>query len=163
MATTPNNGWTIPADTDLVRDGAAAMRTLGNGIDTTLGKWTSYTPTVGGTGWSLGNGTVQGQYQRIGDTVHFMAQFILGSTSGKSANAVTLSLPLNNSGFQDQWVTGIVYDSSASARYRVSVQLTSNACVFWYGSTTMSQVNSTTPFAWATSDVIQINGTYKVA
>lgn len=35
--TTTNFGWTIPSDTDLVKDGAAAMRTLGNGIDTSMG------------------------------------------------------------------------------------------------------------------------------
>jgi hypothetical protein len=35
MPTTTNFGWTIPADTDLVKDGAAAIRTLGNAIDTT--------------------------------------------------------------------------------------------------------------------------------
>jgi len=33
MPTTTNFGWTTPADTDLVKDGAAAMRTLGNSID----------------------------------------------------------------------------------------------------------------------------------
>ena len=33
MPTTSNFGWTTPADTDLVKDGAAAIRTLGNGID----------------------------------------------------------------------------------------------------------------------------------
>lgn len=37
MATTTTNfGWTIPSDTDLVKDGAAAMRTLGNNIDTSM-------------------------------------------------------------------------------------------------------------------------------
>lgn len=35
MPTTTNYGWTTPADTDLVKDGALAIRTLGNGIDTT--------------------------------------------------------------------------------------------------------------------------------
>jgi hypothetical protein len=44
MPTTTNNGWTIPADTDLVKDGAAAIRTLGQAIDTTLGV---YTPSAG--------------------------------------------------------------------------------------------------------------------
>lgn len=34
--TTPNFGWTIPSDTDLVTDGAAAMRDLGDGIDTSF-------------------------------------------------------------------------------------------------------------------------------
>ena len=36
MPTTSNFGWSTPADTDLVKDGALAIRTLGNGIDTSM-------------------------------------------------------------------------------------------------------------------------------
>lgn len=36
MPTTSNFGWTTPADTDLVKDGALAIRTLGNGVDSSL-------------------------------------------------------------------------------------------------------------------------------
>lgn len=36
MATTTNFGWETPDDTDLVKDGAAAIRTLGSSIDTSL-------------------------------------------------------------------------------------------------------------------------------
>lgn len=36
MPTTSNFGWTTPADTDLVKDGAASIRTLGNNIDASL-------------------------------------------------------------------------------------------------------------------------------
>jgi len=36
MATTTNFGWTTPDDTDLVKDGASAIRTLGSAIDTSL-------------------------------------------------------------------------------------------------------------------------------
>ena len=36
MPTTTNFGWTTPADTDLVKDGASAIRTLGNNIDASL-------------------------------------------------------------------------------------------------------------------------------
>lgn len=36
MATTTNFGWETPDDTDLVKDGAAAIRTLGNSIDTSM-------------------------------------------------------------------------------------------------------------------------------
>jgi len=36
MATTTNYGWDTPDDTDLVKDGAAAIRTLGSSADTTL-------------------------------------------------------------------------------------------------------------------------------
>ena len=35
MATTTNYGWETPDDTDLVKDGASAIRTLGSAIDTT--------------------------------------------------------------------------------------------------------------------------------
>jgi hypothetical protein len=36
MATTTNFGWTTPNDTDLVKDGAAAIRTALNGVDTSF-------------------------------------------------------------------------------------------------------------------------------
>jgi len=35
MATTTNYGWTTPDDVSLVKDGAAAIRTLGSSVDTT--------------------------------------------------------------------------------------------------------------------------------
>lgn len=38
MTTTAILGITIPDDTDLVKDGAAAIRTVGNGFDSALGK-----------------------------------------------------------------------------------------------------------------------------
>ena len=36
MATTTNYSWTTPDDTDLVKDGASAIRTLGTAIDSTV-------------------------------------------------------------------------------------------------------------------------------
>jgi hypothetical protein len=36
MATTTNYGWTTPDDTDLVKDGASAIRSLGSSVDTTV-------------------------------------------------------------------------------------------------------------------------------
>ena len=36
MPTTTNYSWTTPADTDLVKDGASAIRTLGSSADTTV-------------------------------------------------------------------------------------------------------------------------------
>jgi hypothetical protein len=36
MATTTNYSWTTPDDTDLVKDGASAIRTLGSSVDTTV-------------------------------------------------------------------------------------------------------------------------------
>jgi len=36
MATSPNYGWTEPDNTSYVKDGALAIRTLGNEIDATV-------------------------------------------------------------------------------------------------------------------------------
>lgn len=46
MPTTTNNGWTTPADTALVKDGASAIRTLGDNIDSTLGVYVASTPAL---------------------------------------------------------------------------------------------------------------------
>lgn len=49
MPTTPNYAWPTPADTDYVKDGAAAIRSLGNAIDDTVATHThpgSATPGV---------------------------------------------------------------------------------------------------------------------
>jgi hypothetical protein len=40
MATSPIYGWAEPDNTDLVKNGALAIRTLGNAIDTTMGTMT---------------------------------------------------------------------------------------------------------------------------
>jgi hypothetical protein len=45
MPNTTNNNWPTPADTDLVKNGADAIRDLGNAIDTTLGV---YAPSAAG-------------------------------------------------------------------------------------------------------------------
>ena len=38
MATSPTYGWSEPNDSDYVKNGAQAMRTLGDSIDTTVNK-----------------------------------------------------------------------------------------------------------------------------
>jgi len=51
------------------------------GTGTSLGAWTAYTPTLGGTGWAIGDGTVLGAYCQIGKVVFFRASVTFGSTS----------------------------------------------------------------------------------
>jgi hypothetical protein len=36
MATSPNYGWTEPDDSDYLKEGAEAIRTMGDAIDTTV-------------------------------------------------------------------------------------------------------------------------------
>ena len=46
MATSTNYGWAEPDNTAYVKDGALAMRTLGNAIDVTVNKIENYSGTI---------------------------------------------------------------------------------------------------------------------
>jgi hypothetical protein len=103
MATTTNYGWTTPDDTALVKDGAAAIRTLGSSVDTTtkaLNPSTTlgdieYRSSTANTNTRLGIGTT-GQVLTVAGGVPSWATSTSGSltsiASGSlSGAAVTLS------------------------------------------------------------------------
>jgi hypothetical protein len=167
LTTTPNNGWTIPNDTDLVRDGAQAIRTLAGGIDTTIGDWNAYTPTIstdgGSTNWALGNGNILGRYQKVADIIHFEFKFAVGSTTTKGNGGIQFSLPLAaNSYVEPNWYTGIFYDSSGTDFYPVICRVSGSLVKPFIVGTTLSQITSTSPVTIATSDYIVVNGSYPV-
>ena len=175
MATTTNNGWTTPNDTDLLKDGALAIRTLGNGIDTSTGKgliaWQNYTPTIGGAGWALGNATNTGLYCQIGKTVHFAIRVVFGSTSTYGAGRPTLSLPVTatSAAGNFDFLTDVAYfDASATVRNHGTADFsTTNVDLFVWNSAgtyvAANGVTNTVPFTWTTTDVIYVSGTYEAA
>jgi hypothetical protein len=173
--TTPNNGWAVPTSTDYVKDGATAIETLGDAIDTSVGSgllaWTSYTPTIGGAGWALGNATVTGLYCQLGKTVQFAIRVVFGSTSTFGAGRPTLSLPVTatSAAGNFDFLTDVAYfDNSATLRYLGAADFsTTSVDLFVWGSagTYVSSlgVTSAVPFTWASTDVIYVSGTYEAA
>jgi hypothetical protein len=119
--TTPNFGWSVPTSSDLVKNGATAIETLGDAIDASLvdlkggttGQvlskasntdmdfvwaadaggftYTAWTPTFSGT--TVGNGTLTARYAQSGKMVHAYLKLVLGSTSSVSGNT-TITLPV---------------------------------------------------------------------
>jgi len=138
MPTTTNFGWTTPADTDLVKDGASAIRTLGNGVDTSLvdlkggttGQilskasgtdldYTWVTPNVGditevqaGTGISVASGT--GPIPVVATKFHGVS--VYNSTGATISNA-TLTI-LN---FDSEWFDTDAFHSTVSNTSRLTV------------------------------------------
>jgi len=112
MATTTNYAWETPDDTDLVKDGAAAIRTLGSSIDTTtkaLNPSTTlgdieYRSATANTNTRLGIGTT-GQILTVNGGVPTWASpggsalnwSLLSTTAMSDSSSINLSgLTLNN-------------------------------------------------------------------
>lgn len=173
--TTTNNGWDIPQSTDLVKNGATAIATLGQDIDTSVGTgllaWTAYTPTL--TNFTLGTGgTVTCAYAKLGKIVHVRIDLLAG-TSPSITGTPTISLPVTAAA---NYVSGRTplntFDLlDGSTNYGGHVRMgstTTVTCYLWNasGSYTSDQaVSSTIPAAsWYTSgDRFLINLTYEAA
>jgi hypothetical protein len=118
MATTTNYSWTTPDDTDLVKDGAAAIRTLGSSVDTTtkaLNPSTTlgdieYRSSTANTNTRLGIGTT-GQVLTVTGGVPVWATAAAGGTTlintgGTSLTGATVtvsSIPTTYSSLQIVW------------------------------------------------------------
>ena len=139
------------------------------GTGTSLGAWTAYTPTLGGTGWAIGNGTAAGAYCQIGKVVHFHIAIIAGSTTTFGATeAATVTLPVTASNLARPNFIGRALDISASELFTVLARCASTtvAELRYLVSGTNGKVNplvASAPFAFATSDEIRISGTYDAA
>ncbi len=133
MATTTNYSWTTPDDTALVKDGAAAIRTLGSSIDTTtkaLNPSTTlgdieYRSSTANTNTRLPIGTT-GQVLTVSGGVPAWAsggapdlvQIATGSMSGTSVSITGLST------YNDIYIQ--VYNAGCSSDYSYRMRINSN-------------------------------------
>lgn len=120
--------------------------------------WTPYTPswTSSGTAPSLGNGTLIGSYNIIGQTVVGAARLIMGSTTTFGTGNYFISTPFTL--FFPSFVNGMAYDSSAGQLYIVGGQFdTGTRWSFIDTAKPGVVVSNTTPFTWAQSDELRLN------
>lgn len=142
------------------------------GTGTSLGAWTSYTPTLTAstTNPTLGTGsTASGSYMQIGKVCIFRVRIVFG-TSGVAAGSGTylISLPVAGVTLQfprplvnvlirdvstgDMWFGLGLYNSTTDVSLRVQTNSSGTA---W--------VTDSAPYAWAASDEILAFGTYEIA
>jgi hypothetical protein len=136
-----------------------------------IGESTTFTPSI--TNFTLGNGVSVGRYVRINKLVYFRAAITFGSTTSIAAGAKDFTLPIaaaNAASLDGLNILVHYYDTSAS----IGVFNQPAICI---GSTTVRLgasnvagtyqsfvgIESTIPFTWASTDVLNIAGVYQVA
>jgi len=112
MATTTNYGWTTPDDTALVKDGAAAIRTLGSSVDTTTK--------------ALNPSTTLGDIEYRSSTANTNTRLPIGSSG--QVLTVAAGVPSWANGFSNPLTTtgDIIYSSSGTTPARLGIGSTGN-------------------------------------
>jgi hypothetical protein len=152
-----------------INDAVEALETkvaIGN---TVLGVYQAYTPTLSGV--TLGNATTSTRYCRVNNLVNYYGIITFGSTTTITASNWEISLPVNcaatvtsfipmgEAGYFDAsigivyWGDVIAFGSSTSLRLRSPIA----------GQTYTTNLSSTVPFTWTTSDRITFNVIYEAA
>lgn len=123
---------------------------------------TSTTPTY--TNFSLGNGTVSAAYAQVGKWVRYRGVITMGSTSSVTGT-LRISLPVTSvvNTFGRPMVGNIeVFDTSGSDR-RFWVPAHQSGTEFYVASQADVRADATTPWTWATGDLIAWHMQYEAA
>jgi hypothetical protein len=134
MATTTNYGWDTPDDTDLVKDGAAAIRTLGSSVDTTT-KALNPSTTLGDIEYRSATANTNTRLP-IGTNGQ-----VLGVSGGVPAwvtDAAGMTNPMTTTG-------DTIYSSSGSTPARLAIGSTGNVLTVAGGVPTWAAPAATTP------------------
>ena len=133
---------------------AATLNTIGAASET-------FTPTIVGSGggsFTIGNGTLTGNYFQIQKMVVVTYLLIVGSTSGSTTSGLWLfSVPVGNAVRGNG--AGRILDAG-NTYYRVTGLAASNKMVL-QATDTGSEVSSTVPMTWANGDVLSVTFTYE--
>ncbi|MGW7239743.1 hypothetical protein [Streptomyces sp. NPDC054804] len=141
--------------------------------NTVLGAWTSYTPTFGssGTAPALGNGTLVGQYMKIGRTVVVSLVLTVGSTTTFGSGNLNFSLPATVSSAAAGAVLNCSVSRTGTQNFVVGAAPLTNSgtttATMWFASTSTTgdwdAWTTNTPWTVAAGDVIRVWGTYQAS
>lgn len=131
-----------------------------------FGATTSYTPTIGGTGWVLGNGTLTGNYTKVQKMVFIRVVFTFGSTSTAGSGSLSFTLPTTAAG-TNHALTHTTLDASPAGRYNGAAVTTTTTVLPYYTPSAAGGADRTgvagVPITWASGDTVTISGWYEAA
>ncbi|WP_435601441.1 hypothetical protein [Streptomyces sp. C10-9-1] len=131
------------------------------------GAWSSYTPswTAATTNPVLGNGTISGEYTRVGDTVTFAAYITAGSSTTFGSGGWSISLPVQSAATMDRIGDVMVGDATSPTLYSMGAAYiaasASHAALYVGGVQDGGRISATYPQTWADGDRIWVGGTYR--
>lgn len=139
--------------------------------ENTTAAWTSWTPTF--TGFTLGNGTVNAKYCRVGKALHLRIGVVFGSTSAVTS-AVAASLPSGMATVADGYEQECIFKVSANAggdNYAGWAFIASNGTTFsglYMPNSALTPVTKLAPFGsfgltMGANASFQIQGTLQLA
>lgn len=164
MPYTPNSTW-VDGSGGGTPLSAARLNNLESGVTMT---WDNYTPawTSSGSAPAIGNGVLAGRYIQRGKWVTGQARLVAGTTSTFGTGVYRLSLPVTAVALANIAMgSGYVWDNSVASVWNFNVVQASTTTVEFFITATggAHQVSASNPFAWATSDHIQMSFAYEAA
>lgn len=128
-------------------------------------EFTAWTPvlTATTTNPAINNGTSTGRYRQEGKQVFFTAKIVFGSTSTFGSGSWFLSLPVARASGGVVRASGLYIDTSAGTYYiGVNYAGTTTTIGLAYSASPILAVTPTAPMTWATTDEVEVSGTYEV-
>lgn len=125
----------------------------------------SYSPTLAG--FTLGNGTMTGNYMQIQNMVWFEATLTFGTTTAAATAIPTCTLPVTaDSTAVNAGIVRAQFIDSGTASYLAGGRIltTTTAAAYITGTSgILTTCTTTTPHTWATNDQIIWSGIYEAA
>jgi hypothetical protein len=135
--------------------------------------WTTYTPTLGATGTApvLGNGTLTGQYMKIGRTVAMSLTLTVGSTTTFGSGNLNFTLPVTGANSSGGTALNASVSRTGTQNFIMgAIPLTNSATTtstIWFASTSTAgdwdAWTTSAPWALAAGDIVRVWGTYQSA
>ena len=167
--TTKANGNTItPAFFNEPQDEVAAVETFLRGslfsaVDSAAKPTsTSYTPTWAGSGSNpaIGNGSIVGNYLRMGKLVHLVITVTAGSTTTFGTGAWSFSIPANTAAVGLFRWFGVDASGAGANNKDGAAYFPTSTTIALYHEASNGFGGPTVPFTWANGDSLTVAGWY---
>ncbi len=112
---------------------------------------------------AIGNGTLIGQYTRVGNLIQISIQLVTGTTTTFGTGNWNFSIPFSIGSFIAGPFLGLSYNATTGATFSAYTSMSSGTTFIPFDILTKAPYTATVPFVWATAgSFYQMTGTYRI-